>query len=328
MPRSLVAAVTIGLTEPMTWEDGNAYLEEMAPGVHAFVQPDGGWMVNNCGVVVDGSGDAVVVDTTSTEQRNRAFLAEVAGLTDRDPRLAVNTHSHPDHTYGNGFLPATTTIVGHRLCREGVLRAGLAATQELPADYGDLVVRPPDLTVDGDVTLHLGDLPVELTVLGPAHTTHDLGVWLPEQRALFAGDLAFAGGHPIFLDGSMLGFRRATQRMRELAPEVLLPGHGPVRRGEQILELLDRQEQYVDWIAAVAAESYAAGLTPLEAAQKALASGDHPSVDWPERERVVCNLHRAYAETTDYVAPVRLSIPSLWPEMVALNGGRPIETHA
>src|SRR6478752_324051 len=67
----------------MTWDDGKQYLEEMAPGVYAFVQPDGGWMVNNCGVITDASGDAVIVDTTSTEKRNRAFLAEVAGISAR-----------------------------------------------------------------------------------------------------------------------------------------------------------------------------------------------------------------------------------------------------
>src|SRR6478609_5927913 len=310
----------------MTWEDGTSYLEEMAPGVHAFVQPDGGWMVNNCGVITDASGDAVIVDTTSTEKRNRTFLTEVAGVSARDPRIAVNTHSHPDHTYGNGFLSPTTTIIGHHLCRAGVLRAGLAATQELPADYGDLVVRPPDLTIDSDIALHLDEFAVELKIMGPAHSTNDVGVWLPEQKVMFAGDLAFSGGHPIFMEGSMLGFKKATQRMRELAPEVLLPGHGPVCRGEEVLELLDRQEQYVDWIAALAAESYAAGLTPLEAAQKAFPTS--PYRDWPEGERVVCNLHRAYAETTDYRVDHPLNIPNLWSEMVALNGGRPIETHA
>ena len=146
----------------MTWDDGSAYLQELAPGVYAYVQPAGGWMVNNCGVITDGSGDAVLVDTTSTEKRNRALLAEVAGVAARDPKIAVNTHHHPDHTYGNGFLPASTTIVGHHLCREGVLRAQLKATHELPADYGDLVVRPPDVTFDQDVTLHLDEFPVEL----------------------------------------------------------------------------------------------------------------------------------------------------------------------
>src|SRR5215510_2897244 len=107
----------------MTWADGASYLEEMVPGVYAFVQPDGGWMVNNCGVITDASGDAGIVDTTSTEKRNPACLAEVAGVSERDPKIAVNTHAHPDHTYGDGFLPATTTIIGHHVCRAAVLRA-------------------------------------------------------------------------------------------------------------------------------------------------------------------------------------------------------------
>jgi cyclase len=322
----LVATVTIGLTWRMTWDDGKAYLDELAPGVYAYVQPDGGWMVNNCGFVVDGSGDAVLVDTTSTEKRNRALLAEVAGITDRDPRILVNTHHHPDHTYGNGFLPASTTIIGHDLCRAGVIRAQLKATAELPADYGDLVVRPPDLTIGSDVTLHLDEFPIELRVMGPAHSTNDIGVWLPSQKVMFAGDLAFSGGHPIFLEGSLAGFRSAALSMKSLEPVALLPGHGRACRGDEVGRVLDDLIGYVDWIEELARESYAAGLTPLEAAQKA-AGG--PYADWPEGERVVCNLHRAYVELfPDYEPPTPLIIPALWPEMVALNGGQAIETHA
>ena len=36
----------------------------------------------------------------------------------------------------------------------------------------------------------------------------------------------------------------------------------------------------------------------------------------------------AEVELTDYAPEHPLNIPTLWPEMVALNGGRPIETHA
>ncbi len=308
----------------MSWDDGTAYLDELAPGVYAYVQPAGGWMVNNCGVITDASGDAVLVDTTSTERRNRALLAEVAGVAARDPKIAVNTHHHPDHTYGNGFLPETTTIIGHHLCREGVLRAQLKATEELPADYGDLVVRPPDVTIGEATTLHLDGFPVELEIMGPAHSTNDVGVWLPEQCVMFAGDLAFSGGHPIFMEGSLAGFRDALHRMRAHAPMALLPGHGPARRGDQVGEMLDDLEGYVDWIQEVALASYAAGLSPLEAAK---VHRDGPYRDWPESERVVCNLSRAYVELTDWESPIPLIIPALWPQMVELHGG-PIVSHA
>ena len=161
--------------------------------------------------------------------------------------------------------------------------------------------------------------------MGPAHSTHDIGVWLPEQKVFFAGDLAFSGGHPIFLEGSMAGFRTAVRRMRDLEPNALLPGHGPACRGDEVGRVLDDLEGYVDWIEEIARESYAAGLSPLEAAQK---HAGGPYADWPEGERVVCNLHRAYTEVDPaYEPPVPLRIPALWPEMVALNGG-PIACHA
>lgn len=212
-------------------------------------------MVNKCGVVVDGSGTAVLVDTTSTEKRNRAIIAEVAKVSTGSPYAADNTHHHPDHTYGNGFLPAETLIIGHDRCREMVLAAGLEATRVITApDYGDLVLRPPTLTFDDQLTLHLGAFPVELRHVGaPAHTTNDVLVWLPEQRVLFSGDLAFNGGQPFVLEGSVAGFRSAIAQMRELAPEVLAPGHGPVCRGEDVPRLLGAMDEYLTFVQEVAA---------------------------------------------------------------------------
>ena len=56
---------------------GAGRLHEVADGVHAWVQPDGTWWLNNAGVVV-GDGAALVVDTCATEARTRRFLDAVA----------------------------------------------------------------------------------------------------------------------------------------------------------------------------------------------------------------------------------------------------------
>jgi cyclase len=310
---------------PVPWSDGKPYVDEVAPGVHAYVQPDGGWMVNNCGVVVDGAGTAVLVDTTSTERRNRAVLAEAARVSRGAPKAVVNTHHHPDHTYGNGFLPAETLVIGHDKCRDEVLAAGLEATRVITApDYGNLTLRPPELTFADRMSLHLSDFPVELRHVGRAHTSNDVLVWLPQQHVLFAGDLAFAGGQPFLLEGSVAGFRHAIAQMRELAPEVLVPGHGPVCRGEEVSRLLDAMDSYVAFVAEVAADSHAAGLSPLEAAQK---HRDNPYRGWAETERFVGNLHRAYSELSGNPIDTRLTVPSVWPDMVTFHGG-PIACHA
>jgi len=327
MPETLVALGFLGLTVPMTWDDGAPYVDELAPGLFAYVQPDGGWMVNNCGVVVDGVGTAVLIDTTSTERRNRAVLAELAKVSVGSPRAVVNTHHHPDHTYGNGFLPPETVVIGHEKCRDEVLAAGLEATKVITApDYGDLTLRPPELTFVDALTLHLDGFPVELRhVGGPAHTTNDVLVWLPEQRVLFTGDLAFNGGQPFVLEGSIAGFRRAVAHMQALAPEVLVPGHGRVCRGDAVGRLLQDMDDYLAYVGHVAAASYAEGLTPLEAAQK---NRDNPYRDWAETERFVGNLHRAYAELTGESGHwQRLTVPGVWPDMVTFHGG-PIACHA
>ena len=83
---------------------------------------------------------------------------------------------------------------------------------------------------------------------------------------------------------------------------------------------------YLAYVEHVAAESHAAGLTPLEAAQK---HADNPYSGWAETERFVGNLHRAYTELDSPSAPTvdPAHRPVVWPDMVAFHGG-PIACHA
>ena len=87
------------------------------------------------------------------------------------------------------------------------MREGQSTTGITEPDYGDLKLRPPELTFTDRMTLHLLEFPIELRHAGRAHTSNDVLVWLPEQRVLFAGDLAFAGGQPFLLEGSVGGLR-------------------------------------------------------------------------------------------------------------------------
>jgi cyclase len=294
-------------------------LVEVHPGVYAYVQPDGSWMVNNTGVIAGPAGEYVLVDTTSTEARNRALLDTVSKISPDAPRALVNTHHHGDHTFGNWLMPPQTPIVGHVTCREDVIAAGLLASEVLVGpDYGHQEVRPPDLTFTDRMTLYLGDREVQLIHVGPAHTRSDVLVWLPAERVVFAGDLAFAGGQPFLAEGSVAGYRPALERIRELAPDVLVPGHGPVCRDGEVVQLLDGLGEYATFVEEVAAEAYKAGRTPLEAAT---AAADNRFAGWHENERFVGNLHRAYSELDGEPWGTRIPLGRIWPDMVAFNGG-------
>jgi glyoxylase-like metal-dependent hydrolase (beta-lactamase superfamily II) len=291
-------------------------LVQVAAGVYAYVQPDGSWMINNTGLVTGADGQYVLVDTTSTERRNRALLAAVTQVSPAPPRALVNTHHHGDHTYGNWLMPSGTPIIGHVLCREDVLRAGLMAAEVLPGpDYGHLEIRPPDVTFTGSLTLHLAERVVELHHVGPAHTRSDVVVWLPAERTVFAGDIAFAGGQPFLMEGSVAGYPKALAAVRALEPEVLVPGHGPVCRGDEVVRLLDDLDAYARFVDHVAREGVAAGRTPFEVA---VAARDNPFASWQESERLVANVHRAYLELTGGTV---FDLPAAWGDMVAMHGG-------
>ena len=78
--------------------------------------------------------------------------------------------------------------------------------------------------------------------------------------------------------------------MLALGARTVVPGHGPVFEGTAPIEAtLD----YLRFVLELAAEGRAAGLTPLEAAREADLGR---FADWPDAERLVGNLHRAYAE--------------------------------
>ncbi|MEV6718387.1 MBL fold metallo-hydrolase [Lentzea sp. NPDC051208] len=300
-------------------------LVEVAPGVHAYIQPDGSWMINNTGVVVGSDDTLLLVDTTSTEARNRALLASVASVSSAAPSYVINTHHHGDHTFGNWLMPPSTVIVGHEACREEVLAAGLLAAQVLTGpDYGHIEVRPPSLTYSNSLTLHLGTRVVELHHPGPAHTRGDTVVWLPAERVLFTGDLVFAGGQPFLAEGSIQGYLSALEFLRAFDAAVIVPGHGPLLRGPEIARVLDDLVAYTTYLSELATSGHAAGKTPMEVVREA---GESRFSSWQESERLVGNLHRAYRELDGKPLSERLELPRVWMDMMELHGG-PIACHA
>jgi cyclase len=287
--------------------------------VLAWVQPDGSWWINNAGVVLGGDGP-VLVDTCATEPRTRRFLTAVASLCGGAPvRVAVNTHLHGDHTYGNSLLPDTTVIVGHQATRDGVL-ADFVLNNTPPIwspspQWGNLRLRPPTVVLTGELTVFAGNRPVEVRHPGfPAHTLGDVVAWLPDDGVLFTGDLIFHQVTPLVLMGSVDGALRSLDWLAAFGARHVVPGHGPLVGAGQLGQALDAHARYYRFVMATARDGMAAELTPLEAARRA-DLGEFAA--WPDPERLVLNLHRAYAEATGG----DVDILAAFTDAVAFHGG-------
>jgi len=253
-------------------------LRALTPHVHVWL-PDGHatWGMANC-VLVSGEGSALLVDTPYTADMTRHLLRLAAGVLAPGTHIetVVNTHGNGDHSYGNALFAAdpaapdrpsaeivSTEANGVHLCAEPSPAdlAGLVATTDPDTTlgayflrhfgrYGDFGVSdivPPTRTFSGQLDLDVGGVAVQLIEVGPAHTTGDLIVNLPDDGVVCAGDVLFCDDHPVHWAGPLDEVHRATLRVLECDPRMIVPGHGPVMTpadvrvyADYLLELRDR----------------------------------------------------------------------------------------
>jgi cyclase len=98
----------------------------------------------------------------------------------------------------------------------------------------------PTITVEHRLTLHRGARVIDIRHFGRGHSGADLVVHLPKENVVIAGDLVV---WPVPLVGSTSfpgEYRASLERMLELKPAVIVPGHGQVLRDDSYARTLVR----------------------------------------------------------------------------------------
>ncbi len=253
-------------TAPVVRPEG---LREIAEGV--WVIPDQRVpLVPNIGIVA--GHDAVLVVDTGMGPANGARVLEAARrIADGRRLLLTLTHFHPEHGFGAQAFRDQAVILYNRAQRDDLAAKG-APYLAMFRGFGPAVAAAlegtelvaPHVAYDGAVCeLDLGGRRVELRNWGRAHTNGDQVVWLPEQRVLFAGDLAEERIFPIFpwfppddtdIDGARWAEVLAT--CAALGPRIVVPGHGDIGG----VAILDAVRGYMQDLAARVAAERAKGL--------------------------------------------------------------------
>lgn len=239
-------------------------IEEIASGVFV-IREQRIPLVPNIGIIL-GERDALVVDTGMGPANGKKVFDTAKRLAGGRSLILTLTHFHPEHGFGAQVFKGAARIHYNRAQRDE-LRAkgedylGMFKTfgQHVAAALeGTQLVQPDEVYEGGVSTLDLGGRKVELRTWGLAHTAGDQIVWLPQERIMFAGDLAEERIFPIFPwfppDDADLDASRWAQILAELAswkPEIVVPGHGDVG-GVEILTAV--HDYIVDLGKRVAAE--------------------------------------------------------------------------
>ncbi|MFO7941114.1 MAG: MBL fold metallo-hydrolase [Bacillota bacterium] len=181
----------------------------------------------------------IVVDTMRGPADGELLQAHISAQTAKPIYLTINSHHHPDHTFGNTAFSAplistetTRTLMRDRLSSIWAEVAGESTPLPLP-----------NLTFEGEMSIHLADKTVRLIELG-GHAPGTCVVYLPERRVLFTSDLVFVGRFPFMGDADLDAWIAALQYMEGMDVEHVLPGHGKPSGPEAITEQREWLESF------------------------------------------------------------------------------------
>lgn len=210
---------------------------ELSDGVFVLVEP----LLRVNVTLVVGDGEALLVDTLSTDEQAAELLVAVRVVT-AAPLTVVNTHHHFDHAFGNGIVaPPPTPIWAHEEAATALRERGDALQRSWWEEFrtedeafanalARVAIRPPDHHVHREQTLTIGGRTIELRYLGRGHTAGDLVIGVPDADLVVAGDLIEEGAPPGFGDSFPMAWPDTVAVLRDgLGPATrVVPGHGAI----------------------------------------------------------------------------------------------------
>ncbi len=249
-------------------------LQEIARGVYIEDGFEGGTV----GLILS-DGQALLVDTPMLPPEARQWRQTVESLGATSIYGIVNTDYHPEHMLGNAVFGPLRTW-GHESAAKSIAKYNASGREPLAAAFRSrgaaladelaaLALDLPELEVDDRLILYLGRRRIVIYHL-EGHTSASLGVYLPEEQILFAGENVSSGAEPAMANANTLAWLSTLERIKALRVERIVPSEGPLCGKEA----LDPMIAHISELRAATLEFFRRGASRRETVEK---------VDIPDR---------------------------------------------
>jgi len=276
LPRNVQSGAEGQTLAPPILDRGFASARKIGEGVYAVISDTTKGQQTFCNGGFVAGKEAALVWEGYASPAGAAFQMEALKLATKVPaKIAMDSHYHFDHTFGNGqYAAAGIPIWAHEKVaklmteRYAALHNHDKAAFFAPAEnhLRDAISEADKEHAQGDLntlkflagmidsavltlptrSLAPSELPMKVDLGGlevviethPGHTPGDLILRVPAQDIVFTGDLLFSRSYPVTFDADVLGWLKTLDGFGRYGRKtVFVPGHGPIC-GQEGIELL------------------------------------------------------------------------------------------
>jgi glyoxylase-like metal-dependent hydrolase (beta-lactamase superfamily II) len=179
-----------------------------------------------------------------------------------------------------------------------------------PYDFRGIRLREPDQGFSGEKTIVVKGIELMLRQVGPAHSPGDAMIYVPSEKVLYAGDIAFSSATPVTWAGPVANIIAGLMMVLEFNADHIVVGHGPIANRKDI----ELQIVYWQTIQDELHKRCRLGMAAAEAASDLLMSPAFQATAfarWDSPERLIRNAEALYQEWGLRPLPLPTSLATL-----------------
>jgi glyoxylase-like metal-dependent hydrolase (beta-lactamase superfamily II) len=248
MERLAVGSAVLSLLFLISWPSayaGNQY----GFSIKVFSSPDDQFWVNS--VIIEGTREVMLVDAQLTKTNAEKVLQEIRE-TKKPLSIIYITHEHADHFLGLEVF--REAYPGVRIIANSAVADRINKVYQEKVDKWKKILGPGATSsvvaiekFDGSF-IEFENSKIELLKDVQGDTDENTMLWIPGQRILIAGDVLFNNMHAYTAetDSKARGkWLNSLEKIRELKPSVVIPGHSKVGAPLDASTAVDFTEDYL-----------------------------------------------------------------------------------